>query len=132
MITEVKGLEALINNLHALPEKVEKRVIRAAVRQGANIIKGKAQTYVRVDEGDLKKSIKVKGVRGKPGTIAFVIRPTSNKKKGKNVFYGRFQEFGTSKMAAKPFMRPAYDEAGQDVIDKVINTIKSKLDEAVR
>lgn len=132
MITEVKGLEALINNLHALPEKVEKRVIRAAVRQGANIIKGKAQNYVRVDEGDLKKSIKVKGVRGKPGTIAFVIRPTSNKKKGKNVFYGRFQEFGTSKMAAKPFMRPAYDEAGQDVIDKVINTIKSKLDEAVK
>lgn len=132
MITEVKGLEALINNLHALPEKVEKRVIRAAVRQGANIIKGKAQNYVRVDEGDLKKSIKVKGVLGKPGTIAFVIRPTSNKKKGKNVFYGRFQEFGTSKMVAKPFMRPAYDEAGQDVIDKVINTIKSKLDEAVR
>lgn len=29
----------------------------------------------------------------------------------KNAFYGRFLEFGTSKMAAKPFIRPAYDAA---------------------
>ena len=132
MSGEIKGLEELIKNFHTLPEKVEKRVIRAAVRQGANVIKKKAQDYVPVDEGDLKKSIKVSGIRGKPGTIAFVIRPTSNKKKGKNVFYGRFQEFGTSKMVAKPFMRPAYDEAGDDVLNTVIDTIKSKLNEAVK
>ncbi|MHB8100371.1 MAG: HK97-gp10 family putative phage morphogenesis protein [Sulfuricurvum sp.] len=132
MSAEIKGIEELIKQLQDLPEKIEKRVVRAAVRQGANIIKDKAKDNVPVNEGDLKKSIKVKGVRGKPGTIAFVIRPTSSKKKGKSVFYGRFQEFGTSKMAAKPFMRPAYDEAGQDVIDKVVNTIKSKLDEVAK
>ena len=28
-----------------------------------------------------------------------------------HAFYGRFIEFGTSKMAAKPFLRPAYDAA---------------------
>ncbi|MDO9304632.1 MAG: HK97 gp10 family phage protein [Sulfuricurvum sp.] len=132
MSSEIKGLEDLIKNLTALPDKLEKRVIRAAVRQGANVIKKKAQDYVPVDKGDLKKSIKVSGVKAKPGVIAFKVRPTGNKKKGISIFYGRFQEFGTSKMAAHPFMRPAYDEAGEDVLNVVIDTIKSKLHEIVK
>lgn len=132
MSSEIKGLEELIKNLTALPDKLEKRVIRAAVRQGANVIKKKAQDYVPVDKGDLKKSIKVSGSKAKPGVIAFKVRPTGNKKKGISIFYGRFQEFGTSKMPAHPFMRPAYDEAGEDVLNVVINTIKSKLHEVVQ
>lgn len=132
MSVEIKGLEELIKNLNSLPEKIEKRVLRAAVRQGANVIKKKAQEYVPIDKGDLKKSIKVSGEKAKPGVIAFKVQPTDNKKKGISVFYGRFQEFGTSKMAAKPFMRPAYDEAGEDVINKVIDTVKSKIDEATK
>lgn len=132
MSSEIKGLEELIKNLNSLPDKLEKRVIRAAVRQGANVIKKKAQSYVPIDKGDLKKSIKVSGEKAKPGVIAFKVRPTGNKKKGISVFYGRFQEFGTSKMPAHPFMRPAYDEAGEDVLDTVIDTIKSKLHEVTK
>lgn len=132
MSVEIKGLEELIKKLTSIPNKLEKKVIRSAVRQGANVIKSKAQEYVPVDKGELKKSIKVSGARSKPGVIAFRIRPVGSKKKGISVFYGRFQEFGTSKMAAQPFMRPAYDEAGDDVINVVIDTIKSKLDEGVK
>lgn len=132
MSGEIKGLEELIKNLNSLPDKLEKRVLRAAVRQGANAIKKKAQEFVPVDKGDLKKSIKVSGEKAKPGVIAFKIRPTENKKKRISVFYGRFQEFGTSKMAAHPFMRPAYDEAGENVLNAVIDTIKSKLPEVMK
>jgi len=132
MSGEIKGLEELIKNLNSLPDNLEKKVIRAAVRQGANVIKDKAKSYVPVNEGTLRDSIKVSGSRAQKGVIAFRIRPTKNKRKGKSVFYGRFQEFGTSKMAAHPFMRPAYDEAGEDVLNKVIDTIKLKLDEATK
>lgn len=130
MSAEVRGLEELIKKLNDLPKKLENRVIRAAVRQGANIIKEKAQSYVPENTGALKKSIKVSGAKAKPGVISFKIRPTNNTKKGISVFYGRFIENGTSKMVAKPFMRPAFDEAGDEVIGKVIDTIKSKLNEA--
>lgn len=132
MSVEIKGLEELIKKLNDLPDKLEKKVIRAAVRQGANIIKDKAKRYVPVDKGDLRDSIKVSGARAQKGVIAFRIRPTKNKQKGKSVFYGYFQEFGTSKMAAHPFMRPAYDEAGEDVLNKVIDTVKSKLDKVTK
>lgn len=132
MSGEIKGLEELIKNLNALPDKLEKRVIRRSVRKGANIIKAKAQDYVPVREGKLKKSIKVSGVKAKPGVIAFKIRPTGNKKRGVSVFYDRFVENGTSKMAAQPYMRPAYDEAGEDVLNAVIDDIKLQLPEVMK
>lgn len=33
-----------------------------------------------------------------------------------NAFYGRHIEFGTSKMAAKPFLRPAFDAKKEDAL----------------
>lgn len=131
-VSEVKGLEDLIAKLNSLPEKLEKKVIRSAVRKGANIIRDKARSYVPVDSGELRKSITVSGAKYKKGTIAFAIKPRKNKKRGITVFYGKFIEFGTSKMAAKPFMRPAYDEAEKEVLETVINDIKSKVDEVAK
>lgn len=130
-MSTVNGLSEIISKLHNLPDKLEKKVLRAAVRQGANIVRDKAREFVRKDTENLKKSIIVSGAKGKPGTIAYRIKPIT-RKKGKAVFYGYFLEYGTSKMAAKPFMRPAYDEAGEDVINKVIDTVKSKIDEATK
>lgn len=130
-MNSIDGLDDVIKKLQNLPDNLEKKVLRAAVRQGANVIRDKAREHVREDTGNLKKSIIVSGVKGKPGTVAFRIKPVT-RKKGKAVFYGYFLEYGTSKMAAKPFMRPAYDKAGDDVLDKVVNTIKSKLDEAIK
>lgn len=132
MSAEIKGLEDLIASLNALPEKFERKVLRSSVRKGANIIRDKARAYVPVDQGELKKSITISGAKYRKGTIAFAIRPRKNKKRGITVFYGKFVEFGTSKMAAQPFMRPAYDEAEKEVLDVVISDIKSKLSEVVK
>lgn len=131
-VSEVKGLEDLISKLNSLPEKLEKKVLRAAIRKGANIIRDKARAYVPVDTGELRKSITVSGAKYRKGTIALSIKPRKNKKRGISVFYGKFIEYGTSKMAAKPFMRPAYDEAEKEVLDVVINDIKSKVNEVAK
>ncbi len=130
MSAEIIGLEAIIAKLNALPDKLEKKVLRAAVRKGANIIRDKARSYVPYDSGELKKSITTSSIKAKRGVIAFNIRPRNNKKRGVSVFYGRFIEYGTSKMSAKPYMRPAYDEAENQVLETVINDIKLKLEEA--
>lgn len=132
MSIEINGLKEIIDKLNSLPEKLENKVIRAAIRQGANVIKDKVKSYVPVDTGDLKKSIKVTGTRYQKGKIAFVVRPTPNKKKKVSVYYAKFVENGTSKMAAKPFLRPAFDEAGDDVLNKTIEVIKSKIEEVTK
>jgi HK97 gp10 family phage protein len=39
-----------------------------------------------------------------------------------------FVEFGTHKMAAEPFMRPALDSTGQDVIDAIILSLRTGIE----
>lgn len=128
MSNEIKGLEDLIKNLNALPAKLEKKVIRAAVRKGANIVRDKARQNVPKDTGNLQKSIITSGAKVS-GKIAFRVSLKQRKtKNSKEPYYGRFIEFGTSKMPAKPFMRPALDESEWEVFDTVVSDIKSNLD----
>lgn len=43
-------------------------------------------------------------------------------------FYGMFQEFGTSHNAAKPFLRPAFDENVQRVLDAIRDTLAAEIE----
>lgn len=131
-MTKIEGLEQLISKLNSLPDKLEKKVVRTAVRKGAILIRNKAREKAPIGTGTLKKSIKIRSNRAGNGVVSFKIGPTNDKKKGTDIFYGRFQEFGTSKMPAHPYMRPAYDESESEVLDAVINEIKSKLNEAIK
>jgi len=43
-------------------------------------------------------------------------------------WYGRLLEYGTKKMAAKPFLRPALDEAKDKAIETTVEYLRKKLD----
>ncbi|CAJ5616505.1 phage protein, HK97 gp10 family [Burkholderia pseudomallei] len=47
----------------------------------------------------------------------------------REAFYGRFVEHGTSKMAAKPFLRPAYEAKKADVKNAIDDVIAAKIKE---
>lgn len=129
MSTEIKGLKEIIDKLNALPPKLENKIVRAAVRKGANQIRDLARSKVSVDTGNIKKSIVTVGHK-ENGKIA--VKVTIRQRKSKNakrVFYAKFLEFGTSKMNAKPFLRPALDESEDKVLDAVIDDIKNGIDE---
>lgn len=50
----------------------------------------------------------------------------------KEAFYGRFVEFGTSKAAAHPFLRPGYEAKKQEAAQAMIDVIQKKAQEAAR
>jgi HK97 gp10 family phage protein len=43
-------------------------------------------------------------------------------------FYGKFLEYGTSKMTARPFMGPAQAESRKQVLETIRQTLKAGLD----
>ena len=45
-----------------------------------------------------------------------------------DLYYGRFKEFGTSKMAATPFLRPAFESQKENAV----KAIGQKLDERIQ
>lgn len=65
------------------------------VRSGATALQGRAMTLAPVDTGALKNSIHTEPKGALTQWVA------------DGVEYGIFQEYGTSRMAAHPFMTPA-------------------------
>ena len=125
---DVNGLDEVLKKLKKLPEKVQKRVLVGAVRAGAKPIIKEAKRLVPVRTGTLKKSIGVVKRRSKDKNI---IHYTVAPRKKKGGWYAHYVEFGTSKMSAKPFMRPAYEKEGENSIKFVREYMKKRVDKEI-
>ena len=142
----IRGGRELAAFLQQLPAKVEKNIMRAALRAGANEFKKAAKEAVPVDDGDLQRSIRVT-TRTKKGTIY-----ASLKAGGKKAPHWHWVEFGTAAhkikakpqhalsfggvavqevdhpgARAKPFMRPAFDSASAAAIAATTAKIRERL-----
>lgn len=145
-ITGGRELDAF---LQQLPAKVERNIMRAALRAGANQFKAAAKGGVPVADGDLLRSIRVT-TRTKNGTIY-----ASLKAGGKKAPHWHWVEFGTAAhkikakpqhalsfgtvtvrevdhpgARAKPFMRPAFDTAARSAVAAVAAKIRERLTKA--
>jgi HK97 gp10 family phage protein len=49
-----------------------------------------------------------------------------------NAFYGRFLEFGTAKMAARPFLRPAFDARSGEALGIFMDRLRENIERARR
>jgi HK97 gp10 family phage protein len=139
----VKGLAELSKFLDALPVKIEKNIMRSALRQGAKVIQQQAIANVPVQSGELRKSLKI-GTRVRGGTVTAAVKT--------KVFYAKFVEFGTKAhfitarkkgwlsfggifaksvqhpgSRPRPFLRPALDAMAGAAVIAVGEQIKKRL-----
>lgn len=139
---EVKGLKELDELLKAFPEKVQRNCIRSACYAGAVVwrdgakgrvpIRKEPEGLVRMGRGAskgrlpgfLRASVRVWKVRGKSGgaTITYGVGTRGM------AFYGKFLEFGTSKMAARPWLRPAVDA----LVGWATEAMRSRLEQRIK
>lgn len=80
-------------------------VLEAAMRQSAETLASSAQSKAPVRTGTLRASIHVDGVQTEGNGVTATVKTG-----GEASEYAVFQELGTSKMAAQPFMTPAVAE----------------------
>lgn len=126
----IEGLRELTRALKELPDRVAKNGLRSAVYAGARVIQTEARQRAPVAEkptrpnqpkpGTLRRAIIMKHLREQSGrhrqVFAITVRRGKkyrNQGKKKNLsqdaWYWHFIEFGTIKMAARPFLRPALE-----------------------
>ena len=86
----VTGLADLQKMLDTLPAKIEKNIMRGALRAGMNVVKPAAQEGIHSISGELARSLKV-GTRAKGGTVYAALKAT-----GATAFIARFLEYGVS------------------------------------
>lgn len=100
---KTKGLAELQRFLDQLPAKVERNVLRGALRAGANVLKPLAQAGIRSRSGQTARSIKVRSnARGSAVTASLY---TSS-------FKARFLEYGTKPHRIEPKNRKALSIGG--------------------
>ncbi len=146
---QLTGFKELAAALRELPERVARNGLRAAVNAGASVIKKDAISRAPVDTGALKANLYQKQIREKSGPmqqtfyvgvrkgVAKYANNAANRRAGKagkaykdsgTTFYWFFQEFGTSTITPRPFMRPAFEMQKE----AAVKAIGQKLDERIQ
>lgn len=98
MKVRVRGIEQLQRKLGALGPAVTEAARRELLSSGLRVVAG-AKRRAPVDTGRLRNSITFEVTAD--GDVVRV---------GTNLEYAAFQEFGTRKMPARPFLFPAFEE----------------------
>lgn len=136
---KVEGLADLQKRLLSLSEDMQGKIARAASAAGAVIIKNAAIRKAPMDTGNLKKNIIVKRLpKGEADyTSQHIVTVRKGKKTKKqreaglkDAFYAGFVEFGTVKMPAKPFLRPAYDENKEKAVQAMKDRLEARIKKA--
>ncbi|MEY3477718.1 MAG: hypothetical protein RLY65_2118 [Pseudomonadota bacterium] len=115
---KLEGLRELSKQLQLLPERVARNALRSAVYAGASVVRKAVKARAPVATSKLKASVYQKQIREHSNLytqVFFVgIRSGARKKRdgskdfSRDAWYWRMHEMGTSKMAARPFVRPAF------------------------
>ena len=132
---KVEGLAELQFALNELPRRLARKSIQKALRAAALPIRDDARSRVPVSSGTVRRNIVVQRSRvftGKDGKFGVLVRVRRMNKSARakgmsDPFYWRFLEFGTSKMPARPFLRPSFEGNKQAAVD----TIAAQLREAI-
>lgn len=157
MSFKVEGLNELMDALKAYPQNLRRKACEPALKEITKRIRDDAKAHAPKDSGEMSKHIIDASSRSPSPAIikraVFVrkIRKVSRKSyermklKGKKVYlagysstgraqlsayYAHFVEYGTKKMSAKPFMRPAIQRAKgymKEVLERHISEMNNAL-----
>jgi len=129
---KVEGLKELADKLRGMGPDLSRNVLRAAVRAGAATVRAEAMNMVPQDTGRLRRAIYLKHIREKssPHQQTFYVSVRAGKryrKRDVDAYYWRFVEFGTAKMAARPFMRPAFEAKKGDALEAIKGRLADRI-----
>lgn len=134
---KLNGGPELAFALSQLGDNVRKKITRRAVTAGAQVVKKRAKEIAK-SKGIQDTGALIRNIAGKvekqtsPDYVQINIgvrhgKPKKNAKRQDDPFYWFFHEFGTSKMAARPFIRPAFEESKERVIEVMTEKIREGL-----
>lgn len=150
--TTIAGADEAIKRLEQLKGAAGKRAVRRALRRGANVVlKAARDGASRLDDpatsNSISKNLVVRGggsrnerraggvmmrvgVRGGARDMSKYgeVKGQGKGNPGGDTFYWRFLEFGTQKMAARPFMRKALQDNTQAATDAFAQALGTEID----
>jgi len=128
---KLEGVAELKAALEALGPEVATKVGAGADRKAAVLLQNHLIEQAPVGpgrhpEGHLRDNIRVRKQKARqPYTIRYIVNT------GK-AFWGAFQERGTAKMAARPWMGPTFDAAVPNLISEQVDGLKTGIERTAK
>ncbi len=126
---KVEGVKELKLALDKLGEKIKDK-LQPALHKGAEIVAQKATSNIerntKPKTGKLSRSIVVKDMPYKASMPLVSIAAVDSK----IAPHAHLIEFGTTKMSARPFLRPAFQSSQKEVEELIENTIEEVVNKA--
>lgn len=134
MAETIEGLEELYKTLSKLDDLAATKALNRGMTRGAAALRSQARRNAKaVDDPStpeaIYKNTTSRRWRVKKGKkyLGASVGVMSGNGKGGDTFYWRFLEFGTKKMAARPFLEPALKQSKS----KSIENIKQGAEQAI-
>lgn len=134
---QISGLRELGLQMQGLKADVAGRIARAATAAGASVVRKAAQRRVPVDTGNLRKNIIIKRLPKDYLASAHIVTVRKGKLTAKQTaagltdgYYGKFVEFGTVKMPARPYLGPAFDSTKQEAANAIVERLSKRIAKA--
>lgn len=147
---QLHGVDELKRALTDAAKQIRTKAVRNALKEAGKVIQAAAKTSAPIlatptktrTPGTVKKAIAVRASKfarqaGNEGVYVSVrpLKGSRQKRLGKagarnpnDPFYWRFLEFGTRKMSARPFMRPAASAKGTEAINKFMKSVIPQIE----
>lgn len=134
---ELHGFKEFYDRLMTADEKKIKPALRTSMRAAAKVVLSEARKRTPIAKdlhaaalasgkrpGDLKRSLKVRALRSKKGSVGVSVLTGESESmfKGKT-YYGGFVHYGTKRQEAYPWIRYAFDATK----DKMLSAIRTAL-----
>lgn len=118
-VARFEGTEELLQNLDRYEKRIVNKHLREGYEAGGEIVRSEAEGRAPVLTGLLEGSMLLEWV---PRRRYVRVGPA------RDAYYGEFQEFGTSRHAAQPFLRPALDSRKGHVFDAIADELSKAQD----
>lgn len=121
---DLKGFGEMLEEINKLGGDIDAATDRA-LEAGGEVLLGGMQRRVRKDTHNLEQNLVVEGPF-RDGNFHWVEVGLSSRADGETARYGTVQEFGSSSMAAQPYVRPAVDEDRRGVNAAIRESLKGE------
>lgn len=112
----VRGSAELRRALERLRGAERRRAQQDGLEAGARVVETYAKLAAPVDTGTLRNSIMLDEVTPERAIL------------GPHVDYAEHVEFGTSRMAAQPYLRPAVDEHEREIVGAIEAAVRGFIE----
>ncbi|UWQ16154.1 HK97-gp10 family putative phage morphogenesis protein [Jannaschia sp. M317] len=131
------GMRELERNLERLKRSTRKAVGRRVLKKAAEPVAQLAADLSPYDEGDLEAGLavshrlsrrdKLRHPEPSSGTVEMFIGPAVRGRQGYPYPQAIFQEFGSSKQAPQPFLRPAWESERGAMLDRIGDALRIEI-----